>query len=103
MPTVSASSRASSCAATAATAPVRSAVTERTSTSASGSPSVAEETQIMPITTGSPASGVLDEALAHALDRLPGRDCAQHRFVVEDRQLGHRGYATRPVTRNGQQ
>ena len=58
MPTVRASSRASSCAASAATAPVRSAVTERTSTSASGSPVSAEETQIIPITTGSPACRV---------------------------------------------
>ena len=65
MPTLEASSRASSCAATAATAPVRSAVIERTSTSASGSPSDTDETQIMPITTGSPASGLPGNEVTH--------------------------------------
>ena len=65
MPTVAASSRASSWAATAATAPVRSAVTERTSTSASGSPSAADDTQIMPITTGRPAAGLRGNEVTH--------------------------------------
>ena len=65
MPTVLASSRASSCAATAATAPVRSAVTERTSTSASGSPSSEFDTQITPITTGRPAAGLSGNDVTH--------------------------------------
>ena len=60
-----ASSRASSCAATAATAPVRSAVTERTSTSASGSPVSADDTQITPITTGRPAAGLPGNEVTH--------------------------------------
>ncbi len=60
-----ASSRASSWAATAATAPVRSAVTERTSTRASGHPSWAEETRIAPITTGRPAAGLRVNEVTH--------------------------------------
>ncbi len=65
MPTLLASSRASSCAATAATAPVRRAVTERTSTSASGCPSASDETQIIPITTGRPAAGLPGNEVTH--------------------------------------
>ena len=65
MPTLRASSRASSWAAIAATAPVRSAVTERTSTSASGWPSSAEETQIRPITTGNPSRGLPGNEVTH--------------------------------------
>ena len=65
MPTVRASSRASSCAATAATAPVRKAVTARTSTSAIGSPSTADDTQITPITTGRPACGFPGNDVTH--------------------------------------
>ena len=49
----------------AATAPVRSAVTARTSSSASGSPSSAEETQIIPITTGRPAAGLPGNEVTH--------------------------------------
>ena len=40
-------------------------MTERTSTSASGSPSDADETQITPITTGSPASGLRGNEVTH--------------------------------------
>ena len=65
MPTLAASSRASSWAATAATAPVRSAVTERTSTSASGRPSSDEDTQIIPITTGKPTRGLPGKEVTH--------------------------------------
>ena len=75
MPAVRASSRASSCAAIAATAPVRSAVTARTSSSASGSPDSADETQIIPITTGRPAAG------------LPGNDVT-HLRIASPRALG---------------
>ena len=71
IPTVSASSRPSSWAATAATAPVRSAVTERTSTSASGSPSAADDTQIIPITTGRPASGLRGKEVTHLRIAMP--------------------------------
>ena len=73
MPTVAASGRASSWAATAATAPVRSAVTARTSTSASSSPSSADDTQIAPITTGRPAAGFPRERR----DPLEDRDAAR--------------------------
>ena len=66
-----ASSRASSCAATAATAPVRSAVTARTSTRASGSPSLADDTQIIPITTGRPASGLRGKDVTHFRIAMP--------------------------------
>ena len=65
MPTVAASSRASSWVATAATAPVRRAVTERTSASASGRPSVALEMEIVPMTTGSPAAGSSGNEVTH--------------------------------------
>ena len=65
IPTDAASSRASSCAATAATAPVRSAVTARTSISASGSPVSALDTQIIPITTGSPRAGLPGNEVTH--------------------------------------
>ena len=65
MPTVCASSRASSCAATAATAPVRSAVIERTSIRASGSPDSALDTQIIPITTGRPTSAFPGKEVTH--------------------------------------
>ena len=71
MPTVPASSRASSWAATAATAPVRSAVIERTSTSASGSPSKADDTQITPITTGRPAAGLPGKEVTHLRIAMP--------------------------------
>ncbi len=65
MPMLFESSRASSWVATAATAPVRSAVIERTSTSASGRPSSADETQIIPITTGRPAAGLPGKEVTH--------------------------------------
>ena len=65
IPTLDASSRASSCAATTATAPVRRAVIERTSTRASGRPSEIDETQIIPITTGSPAAGLAGNDVTH--------------------------------------
>ena len=54
MPTLRLSSGPSSCAATAATAPVRRAVIARASINARGSPFSELETQIIPITTGSP-------------------------------------------------
>ena len=65
MPTVAASSRASSWVATAATAPVRSAVTERTSARASGRPSSALEMEIVPMTTGSPEPGFPGKEVTH--------------------------------------
>ena len=65
IPALRASSRASSWAATAATAPVRRAVIARTSTSASGRPSSAEDTQIIPITTGNPAAGLRGNEVTH--------------------------------------
>ena len=51
--------------ATAATAPVRSAVTERTSASASGRPSSALEMEIVPMTTGSPPPGLPGKEVTH--------------------------------------
>ena len=78
MPTLVASSRASSCVATAATAPVRSAVIERTSTSASGAPVL----------------GRRDADHPHH-DRQPGRRVARERGdPLEDREaraLGRHG------------
>ena len=62
IPAVLASSRASAREATAATAPVRSAVTERASSSATGALVVASLRMTTPITVGRPCSG------------LPGKD-----------------------------
>ena len=60
-----ASSRASSWAATAAAAPVRSAVTARASSIASGSPVSASETSTMPVTVGSPRRGLTGNEVTH--------------------------------------
>ena len=54
MPTERAPARASATAATAATAPVRRAVTARASSSSRGSLVAASDRQITPITVGSP-------------------------------------------------
>ena len=59
MPTLAAPGRASAAAATAATAPVRSAVTARASSSIRGSLVPASERQTTPITVGSPCSAGL--------------------------------------------
>ena len=65
MPTVRAPGRASATLATAAEAPVRSAVTLRASTMASGSPVVASETRITPVTVGSPRAGLPGNDVIH--------------------------------------
>ena len=65
IPALAASGRASSCAATAATAPVRSAVTARVSISASGWPFSSSDTQITPFTTGSPRAGFPGNDVTH--------------------------------------
>ncbi len=59
MPTDAASARASACAATAATAPVRSAVTARASSSMRGSLVAASDRHTTPITVGSPCAAGL--------------------------------------------
>ena len=64
-PTVRASSRASSWVATAAAAPVRSAVTARASSSATGSPLSASETSTTPVTVGSPRRGLPGKEVIH--------------------------------------
>ena len=71
IPTVRASGFASACAATAATAPVRSAVTERASSSISGSPVVASDTQITPVTVGSPRAGLPGNDVTHLTSARP--------------------------------
>ena len=71
MPTVLAPGRASATLATAADAPVRSAVTLRASTMASGSPVVASETRITPVTVGRPARRVAGERRDPLDDREP--------------------------------
>ena len=65
MPTALAPGRASAGAATAADAPVRSAVTLRASTMASGSPVVASDTRITPVTVGSPRAGLPGNDVIH--------------------------------------
>ena len=51
--------------ATAATAPVRRAVTERASSSISGSPVVASDRQMTPITVGRPRAGLSGNEVTH--------------------------------------
>ena len=63
--------RASACVATAATAPVRSAVTERASSSISGCPVVASERQMTPVTVGSPRSGLPGNDVIHFSSASP--------------------------------
>ena len=65
IPTVRACSGASARVATAATAPVRSAVTERASSSISGWPVVASERQMTPVTVGSRRSGLPGNEVTH--------------------------------------
>jgi len=65
IPTVLVPSLASARAATAATAPVRSAVTERASSRANGSPVRASERQTIPVTVGSPRAGLPGKEVIH--------------------------------------
>ena len=65
MPTVRAPSRASASEATAATAPVRSAVTARASSSASGTPVFASDRQTTPLTVGRPCAGLPGNDVTH--------------------------------------
>jgi hypothetical protein len=71
IPTVRASWRASAVVATAATAPVRSAVTERASSSITGSPFSASERQITPVTVGSPSAGLPGNEVTHLSSAKP--------------------------------
>ena len=71
IPTVFRSGLASALAATAATAPVRSAVTERASSSIIGSPVFASERQITPITVGSPCVGLPGNEVTHFSSARP--------------------------------
>ena len=71
MPTVDAPGAASACVATAATAPVRRAVTERASSSISGSPLSASDRQITPMTTGSPRPGLPGNEVTHLSSARP--------------------------------
>ena len=57
--------------ATAATAPVRSAVTERASSSISGSPVSASDRQITPVTVGSPRAGLPGNEVTHFSSASP--------------------------------
>ena len=57
--------------ATAATAPVRSAVTERASSSISGSPVFASDRQITPVTVGSPCAGLPGNEVIHLSSAKP--------------------------------
>ena len=66
-----ASSRASACVATAATAPVRSAVTERASSSISDSPVCALDRQITPVTVGRPRAGFPGNDVTHLSSANP--------------------------------
>ena len=65
IPTLLAPSGASARAATAATAPVRSAVTDRASSSICGWPVVASDRQMMPLTVGSPWAGLPGNEVIH--------------------------------------
>ena len=71
MPTVPAFSAASTCVATAATAPVRSAVTARASSSMSGAPVSASERQMTPITVGRPRAGLPGNEVIHFRSATP--------------------------------
>ena len=57
--------------ATAATAPVRSAVTERASSTISGCPVVASERQITPVTVGRPRAGLPGNEVIHFSNASP--------------------------------
>ena len=63
--------RASASVATAATAPVRSAVTAGASSSASGRPVVASDRQTTPLTVGRPRSGLPGNEVIHFSSAKP--------------------------------
>ena len=71
IPTERASGRASARVATAATAPVRSAVTERASSSINGAPVSASDRQITPLTAGTPRAGLPGNEQIHLSSAIP--------------------------------
>ncbi len=71
IPTVRASAAASARVATAATAPVRRAVTERASSSISGWPVSASDRQITPVTVGRPRAGLAGNEVIHFSSARP--------------------------------
>ena len=85
--------------ATAATAPVRSAVTERTSASASGRPSAAMEMKIAPITTGRPAAGFRGNDVTHLRMASPPPRAGMARKSPPGRRRPDRSWPASPSAR----